>query len=300
MNILITGAWKPSSQALSHIIQLGNEVYFQPNEADPLVTDYENVEAVICNGLFLHHPLDKFTHLRYIQLTSAGFDRVPLERIRQRGIVLHNARGVYSTPMAEFALAGVLQIYKQMDFFRRNQTQHRWEKHRGLLELEKKTVCILGCGSVGQACARVFSALGCEILGVDITPFTCQLFSKIFHLNELDRIIPNADIVILCLPLVSDTFHLFEETRFARMKDQSILVNISRGKVVHTPALIQALNEKLVGAVLDVFEEEPIDPQHPLWDAENVVLTPHNSFVGERNSERLESLIIENLKKFDR
>ena len=297
MNILISGAWKASSDALKTIRELGNEIILQPNEADPLVTEYEAVEGVICNGLFLYHPIDRFTNLRYIQLTSAGFDRVPMEQVLEQGIVIHNARGVYSLPMAEFALSGVLQLYKQMNFFRRNQELHKWEKHRGLMELHGKTVCILGCGSVGQACAKIFSALGCKILGVDIASFTSDLFSRMHPIGDLDRLLPVADIVICCLPLVSSTFQLFERTRFSKMKDGAVFVNISRGQVTHTDALVDALNHKLMGAVLDVFEEEPLESCHPLWNMENVILTPHNSFVGEGNALRLEKVIIENLEK---
>ena len=99
--------------------------------------------------LFLSHPIEKFTNLRYIQLTSAGFDRVPMEYVKVHNIEIRNARGVYSIPMAEFALCGVLQLYKQSRFFMENQKARTWEKHRRLLELSGKTVCIIGCGSVG-------------------------------------------------------------------------------------------------------------------------------------------------------
>lgn len=296
MNILITGAWKASPEALIRIQKLGNAIIFQPNEAESLVTRYEEVEAVICNGLFIHHPLERFTNLKYIQLTSAGFDRVPLDQILCRGIKIFNARGVYSTPMAEFALAGVMDLYKQMRFFKKNQDRHVWEKHRGLSELSGKTVCVIGCGSVGQCCAKVFSALGCHVLGIDISPFPCDAFSGIYPMEELDRFLSCSDIVICCLPLTDDTFHLFEENKFATMKNGAVFVNISRGQVVHTSSLIDALQHKLRGAVLDVFEEEPLNPDNPLWDMDNVILTPHNSFVGEGNSTRLEKVILENLE----
>ena len=97
----------------------------------------------MCNGLFLYNSIERFTSLRLIQLTSAGLDRVPLDDIRARGIALHNAAGVYSVPMAEFAVCGILQLYKQSRFFAANQAQHKWEKHRGLLEISGKRVCIL-------------------------------------------------------------------------------------------------------------------------------------------------------------
>ena len=296
MNLLITGAWKPREDTLELLRAQGHDLCILPNEDGELPCPGEWVEGIVCNGLFLYHSLDEFPGLRYIQLTSAGFDRVPLEQILQRGIKINNARGVYSRPMAEFALTGVMDLYKQMRFFHKNQEFHVWEKHRGLLELAGKSVCILGCGSVGQACSQVFGALGCDVFGVDIAPFTCETFLAIYPMIEIDRILASADIVICCLPLTEDTVHLIDKKRFCAMKDGAVFVNISRGQLVHPPALMDALQHKLRGAVLDVFEEEPLNPDNPLWDMDNVILTPHNSFVGEGNSTRLEKVILENLE----
>ena len=135
MKLLITGAWKCTSEQLHKIEEMGHSIVFMQNEKGSLPCAYEDVEGVICNGLFLHHPIEKFTSLRYIQLTSAGFDRVPMDYVQAHGIDIYNARGVYSIPMAEIAISGVLQLYKQTRFFYENQKNMAWEKHRGLLEL---------------------------------------------------------------------------------------------------------------------------------------------------------------------
>ena len=117
-----------------------------------------------------------------------------------------------------------------------------------------------------------------------------------YGLDKLDMAIANADVVVLTLPLTDETKHLFNKERFGKMKNGAVLVNIARGAVVDTGALIEALNSKLGGAVLDVFEEEPLNENSPLWDLENVIITPHNSFVGEGNKERLWEVIVKNLK----
>ena len=166
--------------------RMGHEVVFMQYEKDALPCEYEWVEGVICNGLFLSHPIEKFPNLRYIQLTSAGFDRVDLDYVKVHGIEIHNARGVYSIPMAEFAICGVLQLYKQSAFFREDQRQHLWEKHRGLLELSGKTVLIVGCGSVGNECAKRFSAFGCQVIGVDLFPREDGMYREILPLEQLD------------------------------------------------------------------------------------------------------------------
>lgn len=120
MKLLITGAWKCTSEQLNQIESMGHSIVFMQNEKEELPCPYEEVEGIICNGLFLYHPIESFTALRYIQLTSAGFDRVPMDYIQAHGIKIYNARGVYSIPMAEFAISGVLQLYKQSRFFYEN------------------------------------------------------------------------------------------------------------------------------------------------------------------------------------
>lgn len=127
MKLLITGAWQATSEQLNKIESMGHSVVFMQDEKAQLPCNYNDVEGVICNGLFLHHSIERFISLRYIQLTSVGFDRVPMDYIQARGIEIHNARGVYSMPMAEFAISGVLQLYKQSRFFYENQKKCVWK-----------------------------------------------------------------------------------------------------------------------------------------------------------------------------
>ena len=116
MKLLITGAYKCAEEQLNYIKSLGHNVTLMQNEVDALPCDASEIEGVICNGLFLHHSAKDFTNLRFVQLTSAGLDRVPLDYFNERGIKVYNARGVYSIPMAEFSLMGVLALYKNLKF----------------------------------------------------------------------------------------------------------------------------------------------------------------------------------------
>ena len=294
MNILITGAWNDGKNCMDEIKAMGHQVVFMQYEKDALPCAYDWVEGVVCNGLFLSHPIENFSNLRYIQLTSAGFDRVDMSYVTAHGIEIHNARGVYSIPMAEFALCGVLQLYKQAAFFRENQRQHLWEKHRGLSELCGKQVLIVGCGSVGNECAKRFTAFGCRVTGVDLFPREDSLYDRILPLEQLAEALKTTDVVVLTLPLTEQTKHLFNEERFDSLKSSAVLVNIARGAIVDTEALLQYI-DNLGGAVLDVFEEEPLTETSLLWDNENVILTPHNSFVGEGNSMRLKEIVLSHL-----
>ena len=292
--LLITGAWKYKESEYKELAQMGYDICFVQNEQDSLPMEAFDAEVVICNGLFMYHDIQLFKKLKKIQLTSAGFDRVSMTYINEKGIEIYNAKGVYSKPMAEFAIGGVLQIYKQSRFFSENQKKHYWEKHRGLWELSDKTVCIIGCGSVGSECAKRFSAFECRVVGVDLYPSENAYFERIVGMEQLDETLQYADIVILSLPLTKETHHIIDEKRFALMKSKVVLVNISRGQTVDTQAMIKYLPQ-LGGAVLDVFEEEPLLETSALWDMENVIITPHNSFVGEMNNERLNEIIMRNM-----
>lgn len=296
MNILITGAWQEAKEYIGKIENRGHQVQFLQFEKDELPCEYEWVEGVIGNGLFLAHPIEKFKNLRYIQLTSAGFDRVSMDYVKQHEIVINNARGVYSVPMAEYAMAGVLSLYKCQRFFVEKQKKHMWEKKRDLKELGGKNVCILGCGSVGVECAKRFEAFDCMIWGVDIVVRQIEHFSRVYPLNDVKLVLSKSDIVIITLPLTDKTYHLVDNEMFEAMKTGAIVVNIARGALVDTVALIKSLDDKLSGAVLDVFEEEPLNDSSPLWNMENVVITPHNSFVGNGNAQRMSNVIMKNLE----
>lgn len=292
MNVLVTGAFQLNSEELAALEAAGHRVFVHPDERAP-VEQPERYEAVVCNGLFLYNPIENFTNLRLIQLTSAGLDRVPLDYIRAYGIELHNAAGVYSVPMAEFAICGILQLCKQSRFFAANQVQHKWKKHRNLLELSGKRVCILGCGDVGREVAKRLRAFGCHITGVNRTVRVLPDFDEILPLCKLSEA-ADCDIFVCCIALTEETRGMVNKEIFDRLRDGAVFVNVARGAVVNEADLIAWLQSG-GHAVLDVFEEEPLPESSSLWDMENVVLTPHNSFVGDGNRARLWETIKENL-----
>ena len=302
MKLLVTGAVQWNQDYLNQISNLGNEIIYVQDERIPLDEQQINVseiEGVICNGLFLYNNIEDFINLKYIQLTSAGYDRVPMDYIKDHNIKIYNAKGVYSIPMAEYAVCGVLELYKNTSFFYENKKIKKWGKCRTLLELANKNVLIIGCGNVGIECAKRFKAFDCHVDGVDSYPYKSEVFENIYHLDFLDSELSKSDIIVLTLPLTDETMNLFDKSKFLKMKESAVLINISRGKVVNQNDLIDILKEKKIyGAVLDVFENEPLDKESQLWDMSNVVLTPHNSFVGENNRNRLQKVIIHNLKDY--
>ena len=295
MNLLITGAWKYTAEQKQVLQKRGYMITDMPDERGALPCDPSEVEAVICNGLFLYHPIETFTALKRIQLTSAGLDRVPLSYVEARGISIHSARGVYSVPMAEFALSAVLRFYKQTDFFTANQRAHRWDKHRGLRELASKTVCVVGCGSVGTECAKRFAAMGCEVIGVDAFPREDDAYTAMLPTSALRTALLRADITVLTLPLTAETRGIIGRDELAAMPDGAVLVNIARGGVLDIEALVSETKSGRLCAALDVFDGEPLPFDSPLWDIPHITVTPHNSFVGEGNAARMWKVIEKNL-----
>lgn len=296
MNLLITGAWRQARAHITEIEALRHSVAFLQDERGELPCRASWIEGIVGNGIFLAHPIQEFVNLRYIQLTSAGFDRVPMAQVRSRNIEIHNAAGVYSVPMAEYAMLGVLQLCKGADFYRRNQRRHQWVKNREARELCGRKVLIVGCGSVGTECAKRFRAFGCTVIGLDLAARVDEHFDEIRPVGELDSMLPEADVLILTVPLTEQTRGLMNAERLGRLKRSAILVNICRGGVIDERALAARV-DSLGGAVLDVFEAEPLPPDSPLWDKPNVIISPHNSFVGDGNDFRLSRLILQNLKQ---
>jgi len=301
MNLLLTGAFKYSEEQLYIIRLLGFDIAFVQDERATLNIDVSDTAVVVCNGLFLYNDITEFKNLKFIQLTSAGLDRVPVKYIEEHGINLFNAAGVYSVPMAEWVILKILEIYKQSRQFYEAQAVNKWQKRNGLLELAGKTAAIIGFGSVGMEIAKRLNAFGVHITGVDTRGIEAEEaclaegFCKPF---ELDSVLGKSDIVILTLPLNEYTRHLMNSGRFAAMKQESVLINVSRGGVIDEAALIENLKAgKFLGAALDVFEEEPLQADNALWDFGNLIITPHNSYVSEKTNERLFSLIVSNLSK---
>ena len=296
MKLLVTGALSCDERCLGELRALGHEVLVADDERGPLPAGAHEAEGIVCNGLFLHHEAARFPNLRFVQLTSAGLDRAPVDELAERGVALFNAKGVYSIPLAEWVVMQLLNIYKRARFFEHNQQQRRWQKARDLRELAGRTACIVGFGDVGREVAKRLRGFDVRIIGVDLLPAESPLADRVVGIDALTHVLPEADFVVLTVPLTPDTRHLVDDETIAVMKQDAVVVNVSRGAVVDEDALVRALGQgKFLGVALDVFENEPLDAGSELWGYERVLVTPHNSFVSDRTRERLVGLVVANL-----
>lgn len=299
MKLLLTGCLDYSDKQLSEIENLGYEITFVQNELQTLDIDVKYFEAVVCNALFLHNEITNFLNLKMVQLTSAGLDRFPIDKVNLHLVQVANAKGVYSIPIAEWTVLKILELYKDTASFIYNQQNKVWKKKRDLLELNGQIACIVGAGSIGIEIAKRLQAFGVYTVGVDINTSRKNYFNEMHLIEDLKKCISKCDIVILTVPLTDKTCGMINKEILNHMKSEAIVVNVSRGEIIKEEDLIEALKNKTIsGAILDVFQNEPLNKESHLWTLPNVIVTPHNSFVSSKNKDRLYELILSNLRAY--
>jgi phosphoglycerate dehydrogenase-like enzyme len=209
----------------------------------------------------------KMTNLKTLQMPNAGYDDA-LAHLRP-GITLCNATGVHDASTAELAVGLAIASRRGFSELIKDQMNEVWN-HRRFPALSDSKVGIVGFGSIGKEIARKLSAFD-----VEITAFTQSGRDGSLTIDQLDAHLPSLDIVILILPLSDSSRHMFDATRLSKMKNGALLVNVARGPVIVTDALVAELNSKRIFAALDVTDPEPLPAGHPLWKAPNLIVLPH-------------------------
>jgi phosphoglycerate dehydrogenase-like enzyme len=209
----------------------------------------------------------KMPNLKILQMLNAGYDDA-LAYLRP-GLTLCNARGVHDASTAELAVGLAIASRRGFAEFIREQSAGTWN-HRRFPALSDSKVGIIGFGSIGKEVARKLSGFD-----VSITAFTQSGRDGTVKIDDLDKHLPQLDIVILILPLSDSSRHMFNAARLASMKDGALIVNVARGPIIETEALIKELNSRRIYAALDVTDPEPLPQGHPLWSAPNLIVVPH-------------------------
>lgn len=246
--------------------------------------------------------------LKWIHATAAGVGQLMYPELRRSGIVVTNARGIHSVPMAEHILGAVIALARRFPDSFRYQTQSRWAQQElwdapasaRMRELSGQILLIVGFGSIGRELARRIQPLGMRIWGVTRSGTgDASLAERILPVSELAGALPQADFVLLAAPETPETRRMIGESELARMKPSAYLINVARGSIIDEPALIEALRRRAIaGVALDVAEHEPLPPESPLWKLDNVFITPHVSAVTDRLWERQAELVLENLDRW--
>ncbi|MBO8173397.1 MAG: D-2-hydroxyacid dehydrogenase [Bacillaceae bacterium] len=259
-------------------------------EAEVLITYGEDLDDMI---------IEKCNRLKWIQVISAGIDKMPMQAIEKKGILVTNARGIHRIPMAEYTIGVMLQVARKMNLFYDHQKQGEWDRSIRVEELYGKTVGILGTGAIGQEIARRAQCFGMKTLGLSRSGKPVDGFDEVVTNDQLYQLLPRCDYVVCIVPLTPETQNWIGEEAFKHMKETAIFINIARGAVVDEPALIQAIeNGEIRFAVLDVMSEEPLPASSPLWKMENVILTPHVSGRSPMYIQRALDIFRENLEVY--
>jgi phosphoglycerate dehydrogenase-like enzyme len=221
----------------------------------------------------------------------------------QHPVVVTNQRGIFNEHIAAHIMAFVLAFARGLHRYTPRQLRHEWAPDRldaGVVHLPESTALIVGVGGIGAETARLCAAFGMRVIGVDARVHDRpQHVDELFAPQQLDDVLPRGDFVILTIPHTPETEGLMNATRFARMKPSSFFINIGRGKTTRLHDLVEALQSgKIAGAGLDVFEEEPLPANHPLWDAPNVLLTPHTAGFGPYLDDRRLEILLDNSQRF--
>jgi len=211
--------------------------------------------------------LDVLPQLRVVQLLSAGIE--PWLPVVPHGVQLCNGRGVHGASTAELAVAGLLATLRELPRFEQNRKEHRWER-ADTAGVTGRRVLVVGAGDIGRRVAAAVTAFDAEVTLVARTAR-----DGVVALDELPSLLPDHDAVVLAVPLTEATHHLVDAGFLAALPDGAVVVNVARGAVVDTDALLTELQARRLHAFLDVTDPEPLPADHPLWDAPNLLLTPH-------------------------
>ncbi|MGE2735870.1 D-2-hydroxyacid dehydrogenase [Mycolicibacterium vaccae] len=215
--------------------------------------------------------------LRWIHTNSVGLDAILIPEVVDSSIVVTNTRGVFEPPMAEWVLAALLYLVKDMRRTIESQRAVFWD-HRAVHSIKGRRVLLLGPGGVGREIARMLRVVGMDVDIVGRSARTDDELGPVHGLEDLDDLLSQADDVVVALPLTAQTRGIIDADRIARLKPGAHLVNVGRGPLIDEPALVQALQDRrIAGAALDVFDTEPLPVQSPLWAMENVLVSPHMS-----------------------
>jgi len=274
------------------------DIYLITSKNEKQIDQFIEIADIIFSGSsFPVEYLSKAKNLKWIQSMSAGVENFMRSKVIPAHVLITKPKGIFGPHMAEYVIGYILALSQKMKRVFENQKKRVWDPF--IVEtIHNKVAGVMGLGSVGTHVAYKLHLMGVEVIGYEERernlPFIKHEYSKL----ELNEFLEIADYVIITLPLTENTVGLLGERQLASMKKSAYLINVSRGPLVQEEALIYALKtHQIAGAVLDVFDKEPLPKEHPFWEMENVIITPHIS--APSLPEDLAKIFLENLKRFE-
>jgi D-2-hydroxyacid dehydrogenase (NADP+) len=274
----------------------------------PLANAFEQVKHAMQNahvaagfpGDLAKLSLADMPEMQWIHSFSAGVEKILTPEIKTSDIMVSNSSGVHAIPIAEHVLGFILLHAKRFPQSLKNQAQKQWEPLEEITEIRSRTVLVVGLGRIGTEIAKVCAGVGMRVIAADtVAKEQPEYIHTLYTAGRLPEALSQADYVVFALPYTKETHHLFGVEKFRAMKRSSVIINIARGAVIHEQELIAALQEKIIaGAALDVTEQEPLQQESPLWEMENVVITPHHSSRTKERMDRTIDLFRDNIRAY--
>jgi D-2-hydroxyacid dehydrogenase (NADP+) len=239
----------------------------------------------------------KATSVKWMHTFSAGVDSPFFVQLMERGIRLTNSSGATASPIAQTTVLYMLALSRNVRAWFQHQEKHEWTRHE-FAELDGARLAVIGMGPIGIEIARLGVALNMNVEAIRRTP-TGNEPCPTFSFDQLHSVLARADWVAVALPLTDNTRQIFNAETFAIMKSGACFINVGRGELVDEDSLVATLQSgRLTGAALDVFATEPLPPDSPLWDMDNVIITPHSSSASAQSGLRSEDIFLKNLARY--
>jgi phosphoglycerate dehydrogenase-like enzyme len=296
--VVVTGL---SEEQLGEVREAVTEIEIIPARREEVIEKVGQADALV--GTCDPEAIRVGKKLRWVHVNSAGVERCMYPELVNSDILLTNAKIIQGPEIADHALALLLTLTRDMNIAVVNREKERWGREDyDPIELRGKTALVIGIGGIGTQVSERAFAFGMRVLAVDPKdiPFR-RAVEKVGRPDQLHEFLPEADVVFMCAPHTPKSEGMMGKTEFTLMKRGAYYINVSRGKTTRTDALVEALRSgHLAGAGLDVFDPEPLPKGHPLWQFENVVITPHIATLSDFSWVRRVELIKENLKRFSK
>ena len=220
----------------------------------------------------------RFPNLKWVQMLSAGLEDLPFAALQNQGILVTSAKGIHAIPMSEYVIGAMLHFEKHFHRYLQLQRNQEWERETLVGEINQRSVLVYGTGSIGVKIAEKAKCFDMTVHGVNTSGRAVAPFDEVLTMEEAEMKIHEYPFVVIVLPSTEKTKEIFSREYLEKMDENAVLINVGRGDLIDEDALVDLLKDrKIRGAVLDVFQTEPLPKEHPLWTLDNAVITPHMS-----------------------